>query len=1061
MAITANQAQGLVLALFGASAGGHLTSLSAASSVAGLAADLATSAGLILGKDLSSNTAFRDHVLSSSLKLTGAALTAAQTWMDGEFTKGTARGDILTAAVTYLDGLTDTSSVFYAAASSYRDTVKAAVTWSQGAGASTFGVSALRAQQGNTDVVAGNTFTLTTGVDGISGTAGNDTITGTSSTMQDTDAIVDGSTTDNDVLNMTLTATNNAATITNIETLNFDWNAYGTAGVALSAVSGAKQVNISSTKVGYLGDLTIADAGSNNINAGAGIVGTVTLTDSKSGVALTADNAAAVSVTTTRTSATGTVSSKSATTLTLTDFANGTINSGYTGASTVTVNADDNGKITGKTTINVAAPTVTIGTNTYAGDLTVNSTAATATITHTAGGIGNSLTIGGTGDVTLVTDSTADAETINNAKTAGSLTIKNSATTQTIDASNWSANTIWFNGIRTVADTVNTGANLKYSGSGTDVKVTIAGSGTTDTATATVTSQTVDEMTLSGVETLNWVAAATQRVGTDQTVATLTLGASTNKVVLSGTNDVVVTSIADAGTLDASALVGTLTVAGTSTTNNVTVKGGSGNATITGTQTSGNLTVTTLDGDDTITAVNTSGAATLVLGNGANTVTANSTLTGTLVVNAGTGIDTVSATGVTTGTVNLNLGDGDNVVTVGGTALTSGVVTLTTGAGADTFTVGSAAGPTAKVTISAGAGDDVIIVNGDGVGVGGRTWGAASKLVVDGGEGSDILILQSGTDLTGSTVTTTLSNIEIIRVTGNGDSAGGAGDNTNANFKASTLSGKTYTMQADGTADEGFTVTGSGTTTTVDLSTLTIDRSVEYAVSGTTITVSSAAQGVAITGTAVADTITGSAYADTIVAGKGIDSITPGTGNDSIDITEATAYQVRDTIIFGTAVAAACGVDTITGFKVGTDKLNFLNSDTTGNGAAGNATFVGTAAAIVAGASAVDISGDINTATDEFVELTTTLTSNGTLANAVDGSELLKALSSTTTAATGIKGDTTEKYFLAAYQNGDAYIYYVDSGANDTAVASEILLVGVLKGITAGSLASGDILLHA
>ena len=153
MAITANQAQGLVLALFGASAGGHLTSLSSgAASVSGLAADLATSAGLILGKDLSANATFRDFVLSTNLKLTGAALTAAQTWMDGEFTKGTSRGDILATAVTYLEGLTDTSSVFYAAASSYRDTVTAAVTWSQGAGASTFGVSALRAQQGNTDV---------------------------------------------------------------------------------------------------------------------------------------------------------------------------------------------------------------------------------------------------------------------------------------------------------------------------------------------------------------------------------------------------------------------------------------------------------------------------------------------------------------------------------------------------------------------------------------------------------------------------------------------------------------------------------------------------------------------------------------------------------------------------------------------------------------------------------------------------------------------------------------------------------------------------------------------
>jgi len=656
--------------------------------------------------------------------------------------------------------------------------------------------------------------------------------------------------------------------------------------------------------------------------------------------------------------------------------------------------------------------------------------------------------------VTLVTDATADTETINNAKTAGTLTIKNSAT-GAVDASNWTANTIWFSGIKTAADTVNSGANLKYSGSGTDVKVTIAGSGTTDTATATVTSQTVDELTLSGVETLNWVAAAAQRVGTDQTVATLTFGASTNKVVLSGTNDVVVTSIADAGTLDASALVGKLTVSGTSTTNNVTIKGGSGDTVIAGSETTANLTATTLDGDDTVTAATTTGAATFILGNGDNSATANAVTTGTLVVNAGSGIDTVSATSVTTGTVNLSLGDGANVVTVGGTALTSGTVTINTGAGDDTYTIGSAAGPTAKVTISAGAGDDLITINGDGAGAG-RTWAAGSKLVVDGGDGSDILILETGTNLVSAT-TVTLSGIETIRVTGNG----GAGDNSNVNFKAATLSGKTFTMQADGTAGEGFTVTGTSTTTSVDLSTLNIDRSVDYAVAGTAITVSTAAQGVTITGTSVADTITGSNYADTIVAGKGQDIISAGTGNDSIDITEATAYQVQDKVIFGTAAAAACGVDTITGFKAGTDKLSFLAANATANEAAGAATFVGSAAAVVAGAATVDISGDFDKTTDTFVELTTTLTSNGTLANAIDGSELLKALSSTTTSATSLTVDSAAKFFLAAYQGGDAYIYYIDAGAaSTTAVASEILLVGVLKGVVAGALASGDILVY-
>ena len=58
-------------------------------------------------------------------------------------------------------------------------------------------------------------------------------------------------------MNIKLTAANNTATISNIETVNFIWDALGAATVDLSAVSGAETVNVSSTKVGYLGTLTV------------------------------------------------------------------------------------------------------------------------------------------------------------------------------------------------------------------------------------------------------------------------------------------------------------------------------------------------------------------------------------------------------------------------------------------------------------------------------------------------------------------------------------------------------------------------------------------------------------------------------------------------------------------------------------------------------------------------------------------------------------------------------------------------------------------------------------
>ena len=63
-----------------------------------------------------------------------------------------------------------------------------------------------------------------------------------------------------------------------------------------------------------------------------------------------------------------------------------------------------------------------------------------------------------------------------------------------------------------------------------DVAVTIAGAGTADSASATVTSATVTDMILSGVETLTVTAAAPSISGADLTVTTLDTNG--NKLVL-------------------------------------------------------------------------------------------------------------------------------------------------------------------------------------------------------------------------------------------------------------------------------------------------------------------------------------------------------------------------------------------------------------------------------------------------------------------------------------------------------------------------------------------------
>jgi Ca2+-binding RTX toxin-like protein len=286
----------------------------------------------------------------------------------------------------------------------------------------------------------------------------------------------------------------------------------------------------------------------------------------------------------------------------------------------------------------------------------------------------------------------------------------------------------------------------------------------------------------------------------------------------------------------------------------------------------------------------------------------------------------------------------------------------------------------------------------------------------------------------------------------------GKADTRNPNFQASDISGQSFIMKSDATSGAGFTVTGAATTTVIDLSTLTIDQTLTKAVTATTITAAAGSQGAVITGTAVADTITGSGHADTITGGNGIDIITGGAGNDTITITETTANSAADDILF--SAAASNGHDTITGFLAGTDDLSFVNADTTDATTAGAAVHAAEATALITAAGTFTIAQAYASA--DVVELTTTLSDHGDLDLAVDGTELLKALSSSATgAATSITVQANgEKGFLAVYQEGKAYIYHVAADTGDaTAESDDITLVATLNDIVAGTLVAGDFLI--
>jgi len=294
----------------------------------------------------------------------------------------------------------------------------------------------------------------------------------------------------------------------------------------------------------------------------------------------------------------------------------------------------------------------------------------------------------------------------------------------------------------------------------------------------------------------------------------------------------------------------------------------------------------------------------------------------------------------------------------------------------------------------------------------------------------------------------TVANIQTVNVTGNV-----IADLTNAALTAATLqtvNGSTNTgglRVSTAGATQGVTITGSATKAN---------------------TLTGGDGGDAITGGAGIDTIVANGGADTIIGGGGADVITGGTGVDTIDVGAGVA---GDTIVLGAtaAVLIAANRDVVTNFAAGATLTDVIRTtiatfDAQNTSQDGAADFAAVTVGLTAGAQAYVSGVDIETVS--VIEIETTLSSNGNLAlttaEGLNGTELLKALSSTTTAATNITVTNATAgglagFYIAAYQNGNAYIYYATATGGDALfIASEIALVGVLNGVTANALVAGN-----
>jgi len=914
-----NNTQGIVLAIFGANAGGHLSALDAnatANGNASLATDLSAAAGLILGVDLSSDAAFTSTVLGNlGIAEDSAGYTLASNYFTTNLAAGAGRGDLVASAVDYLLG-SNVDASLSDVASSFSASVTAGVEYSQGEGAAVFGVAALQAAAGNTATAGeGQTFELTSEDDSISGTAGSDTFISAAGTLSADDAVTDGSTTDNDVFNITA-STAVAMDVSNVENININWDGFATPTWDLTDVSGAT-VTLSSQKAGYLGSANIDVSEGNNIVFGAGITGTADV-DGADDATITATVAETltIGVGAAGDEADGDMVVNAGAAETVTIEGGETITVTALSADTVTVTGDANKADT--MTVNLGVDTDLTATGAADSVLNINSD-ADVTATLDAASRFETLNLGGAGDVELdinVTLANLATETV--ITNGGVVTLGGTLATKDLSG-------ISHTELR-IEDTTAAATLSLQGGANVVLEETIAGAITFKLENDYDTSNDVLNLSLedeqdngsgniivngtsgeNDFETVNLTILGdgnNYKSSTDFNITEITgdnaasngSGTTVNLISTDDAIDVVIGGIS-AKTLDATGFAGELTVTqATDTDEDFTVIAGDqdttanfNGTTVESTFVSGN------DADDTVTFETTSGTAVAQFAGGSNSVTAEAIIAaaGTLAVVGGSGADTVTLFAESAGTHSLLLGDGDNVVDL--KDLDDGAqINITAGDGDD------------EVTIDLASGEDI-----DGL--------------IDLGEGENTLVLAAGADLS-DVDGLTLENIDIIELTSLTAATDTADD---AILNGALLDGATFTLIGSSSVDE-LGVEMASTVTSLDLSGITITDSVVTGIDGVNVS-GGKSTGVTVTLTNGADEYTGTAGDDVVYGGAGNDVLNAAEGENIFyggkgDDTLTGATSDDDQYVFE-ATASANGTDVLSNFEAGSaadaDVLDF------------------------------------------------------------------------------------------------------------------------------------------
>lgn len=892
MAITAEARTdiiALVVGMFDAAPGATFLSqfvnaVDAGSTIDTLAADL-TGTGAFKGiyPDLQTSNEFATKFVDNIAPEAGTAAKAwAVTWIEAQLNGGATKAEVIAASITALRATDEADANWGNAAAALNNKVEVAEWYSVDQLGNATDLATLQNQISTvtsddttvTDITSGSaqsgdTFTLTTGVDAVVGTAGNDTILGNSNadgntTLTALDSIDGGDGVDTLSVTDVNAAFNVAATadVSNVETAEF--RVGGTFGATNGDVSG--WTGLTSVSVDAAGDtvLEVANTTAATVDA-SDAAGDVTVTGGST-VTVTNDTGAGSDI--------AVVTGTATTSVTTTGGEDVTIGDGAALAGTF---ADD-GETDTITSVSASGASTTVNVNSdVLATLSLTDSDADATVTAAAGT--RALTVN-----------------LNN--------VDNGATVEDTEATSVTVNT--------------TGA-----ASGDTANIVI------DVDTATSVAINADEALDADLEidaaeslTISGDSAVNVTGGTFTALATVTVSGSAGVTANLATGPV--------ATFNASATSGNNTVTLDGTESEIAVTGGTGadDVTIAGALDADGV-VNLGEGDDTYTFTTAAAAgASVDAGAGNDTIAIDDGAN--LDANASTvysNFETLEIAGGT-GTYDMSELTGLTAVTLSGALTTAAATTAITEAVAGT-TIGmtvSAAGTDETLTgTSGGAGDAEALSFALADATGDSDSLAVTLTAVDGDDDGNAAEGQVTAGLTANDIES-ISIASTVSALDEDDADTDADESTTADEYTNT-----FTLDADSV--ETLTLTGDAqvdvTTSAATVALTQIDATGNTA--GVTVDVAAGPTGaVTFNGSAADDTVTTSGAGDLVQGNAGADSVTITAGASTVVRYAATSdsqLTLTDTSDPADGVAdTATGYDDITGFVSGTDLIELSSA---------------------------------------------------------------------------------------------------------------------------------------